>query len=246
MSRLPCMRVHCFEWARISQVCVCVCRVIGVGGLDTGAGTFEFPPQTLILLGRHSHIARRRLVPNLGCSAMHVTVLVFLMSPILVHFFFTHHASNGCRPFRRHELWKFVRPVTFSPTRQSLFAPEISPHCAQVHSNGNSIPMTTTLDIRSAKGWNGHTPRKEMGWWVILLSAGGATDNMGGWGSEERTDDMGGFTVPRRHGRYAPPTGASLAVSTMEKRWACIFVSRCVILTPSDNVLRSPYITLVY
>jgi len=36
--------------------------------------TFEIPPQTLILLGGHSHIARRALSQIEGGGATHVTV----------------------------------------------------------------------------------------------------------------------------------------------------------------------------
>ena len=47
--------------------------------VDEFSYTFEIPPQTLILLGRHSHIARRALSQIEVAGAMHVTVLVSLL-----------------------------------------------------------------------------------------------------------------------------------------------------------------------
>jgi hypothetical protein len=47
--------------------------------IDAETTTFEIPPQTLIILGRHSHLARRALSQIEGNGATHVTVLVLLL-----------------------------------------------------------------------------------------------------------------------------------------------------------------------
>ena len=111
--------------------------------------TFEILPQTLILLGRHSHIAHHTL------SKLRQTAQLMWLCYL-----------SHC--------WCCLSFI-FTPCPTLTRSLEILPHCMQVQLHQNLIPIMMTLDIHSAKGWDedrhGWHPTTNLvdswayGWW---------------------------------------------------------------------------------